>query len=163
MGSDGHAVIASTERPQFLRPHAKGVNTMATDINNVVLVGRLVRDGELRYSANGNAICNFSIAVNRRVKKGDQWSDEASFLDLALFGKTAESLNKYLVKGTQVAIQGSLEQQRWSKDGQNFSKVAVHVDSVQLLGGGQSARLASGGEGGPDAYEDDIPFAPHRM
>lgn len=139
---------------------------MAGDINQVVLVGRLTRDAELRYSASGTAICNFSIAVNRRVKKGDQWSDEVSFFDLALFDKTAENLNKYLVKGAQVAVQGELRQERWEKDGKTMSKLSVHVGNVQLLGGGKSGgqqaperrEPESDGSFDPKAYEDDIPF-----
>jgi single-strand DNA-binding protein len=154
---------------------------MAGDINHVVLVGRVTRDAELRYTAAGTALCNFSIAVNRRVKKGDQWLDEASFFDLTLWDKQAENLNKYLVKGTQVAIQGELRQDRWEKDGQKFSKIQVFVENLQLLG---SARGSSEGRApdqgspstfrppeprnsgapkpaddfDPNAYEDDIPF-----
>ena len=108
---------------------------MAGDVNVVALVGRLTRDAELKYTGSGTAICNFAVAVNRRVKKGDQWADEASFFDLALWDKQAESLNKYLVKGLQVAVQGELRQDRWEKDGQKFSKVQVFVNSIQLLGG----------------------------
>jgi len=157
---------------------------MAGDINQVILVGRITRDAELKYTASGTALCNFSIAVNRRAKKGDQWTDEASFFDLTLWEKQAENLNKYLVKGTQVAVQGELRQDRWEKDGQKFSKVQVFVNNLQLLG---SARGGSGEGRGPDsgasssyrppeptraagpqkpaaddfdphAYEDDIPF-----
>lgn len=143
------------------------------DINSVILIGRITRDAELRYTASGAALSNFSIAVNRRVKKGDQWADEASFFELTLFGKTAENLNKYLLKGGQVAVQGSLKQDRWEKDGQKHSKVGIFVENVQLLGGGkpstqgqqsqpQSQRPATptqpGDEFDPGAYEDDIPF-----
>lgn len=139
------------------------------DLNTLALIGRVTRDAELRYTSTGTALSSFTIAVNRSVKKGDQWTDEASFIDLTVWGKTAENLNKYLVKGTQVAVQGSLEQQRWEKDGQKFSKLAVHVDSVQLIGGkressGSTSQPQSGPpptrEGGfdPHAYEDDIPF-----
>ena len=144
---------------------------MAGDINSVVLVGRCTRDGELRYSASGTAICNFSIAVNRRVKRGDQWSDEASFFDLSLWEKQAENLNKYLVKGTQVAVQGELRQERWDKDGKTMSKVAVHVANVQLLGGGKSGADTNAGskpqreaptnqadDFDPNTYQDDIPW-----
>lgn len=161
---------------------------MAGDINQVILVGRVTRDAELRYTASGSALCNFSVAINRRVKKGEQWTDEASFFDLTLWDKQAENLNKYLVKGTQVAVQGELRQDRWEKDGQKFSKVQVFVSNLQLLG---SARGGSGEGRGPEssysapsrsaepqrsqdrspasqkpaaddfdphAYEDDIPF-----
>lgn len=121
---------------------------MAGDINQVILVGRITRDAELRYTASGSALCNFSIAVNRRVKKGEQWQDEASFFDLTLWEKQAENLNKYLVKGTQVAVQGELRQDRWEKDGQKFSKVQVFVNNLQLLG---SARGGAGEGRGPEA------------
>lgn len=139
---------------------------MATaDINSVVLVGRCTRDAELRFTSSGTAICNFSIAVNRRVKKGDQWTDEASFFDLTLFAKTAENLNKYLTKGTQVAVKGELRQDRWEKDGQKFSKVTVGVEDVQLLGGGRdggqsSPQAPDKPEDRPHSYDDSdrIPF-----
>ena len=143
------------------------------DINSVIIVGRLTRDAELKYTGSGMALCNFSVAVNRRVKKGDQWTDEASFFDLTLFGKTAENLNKHLVKGGQVAVQGSLKQDRWEKDGQRFSKIGIFAENVQLLGGGkqsgqgqsapaQPQRHAEPNHGAddfdPHAYEEDVPF-----
>ncbi len=148
---------------------------MATqDLNMVALIGRLTRDAELRYTTSGSALCNFSIAVNRRVKKGEQWLDEASFLDITLWGKQGENLNKYLLKGGQVAIQGSLKQDRWEKDGAKMSKVSVHVEDIQLLGGkpqggnsgaSEPQRKApskpstpSNDDFDPSAYEDDIPF-----
>lgn len=150
---------------------------MATqDLNMVALIGRLTCDAELRYTASGSALCNFSIAVNRRVKKGEQWLDEASLLDITLWGKQGENLNKYLLKGGQVAIQGSLKQDRWEKDGQKFSKVSVHVEDIQLLGGKpqggntgasepqrsmaspQKPAAQSGDDFDPSAYEDDIQF-----
>lgn len=121
------------------------------DINSVVIVGRITRDSELRYTANGGALCNFCIASNRSVKKGDQWADEASFFDLTLWGKQAEGLNKYLIKGTQVAIKGSLKQERWTKDGENKSKLAIHVEDIQLIGG----RREGGSTSNSDQLERD--------
>ena len=73
-----------------------------TDNNVVSINGRLVRDAELRFSTSGAAVLRFSIAVNRSVKKGDKWEDEASFFDCTMFGKMAESVSKYLNKGKQV-------------------------------------------------------------
>ena len=141
---------------------------MAGDINQVILVGRVTRDAELKYAASGTALCNFSIAVNRRVKKGDQWSDEASFFDLTLWDKQAENLNKYLVKGTQVAAQGELRQDRWEKDGQKMSKIQVFVNNLQLLGGKREGQPEAPQqeapsrkpekEFAPSAYEDSVPF-----
>ena len=106
-----------------------------TDMNSVVLIGRLTRDSELKYSTSGNAICSFSLAVNRSVKKGEKWEDEASFFDCTMFGKMAESVNKYLEKGKQVSIVGELVQNRWENDGQKHSKVEIIVNKLQLLGG----------------------------
>jgi single-strand DNA-binding protein len=112
------------------------------DINHVVLVGRLTRDAELKYTTTGFPISTFSLAINRRRKNGDQWVDEAHYFDVELFGKTAESLKPYLTKGKQIAVDGELRQDRWEKDGQKNSKVMIAATNVQLLGGG------SGGSGG---------------
>lgn len=134
---------------------------MAGDINTVTLVGRITRDAEIKYTASGTAKAEFSIAVNRRVKKGEQWSDEASFLDLTLWDKQAENLAKHLLKGTQVAVLGELRQDRWEKDGKKQSKIYVHVNGIQLLGGGKREGSAPAPESQdtPDAeYHDDIPF-----
>jgi single-strand DNA-binding protein len=108
------------------------------DLNQVVLIGRLTRDAELKYTAGGQAVCKFSIAVNRRKKVGDQWEDEASFFDIVLWGKQGESLQTYLVKGKMIGVTGELRQDRWQQDGQNRSKIEVIANYIQLLGGGSS-------------------------
>lgn len=108
---------------------------MAADINHIVIIGRLTRDADLKYTSGGFAVSNFSIAVNRRRKNGDQWIEEASFFEINLYGKSAESLKPYLVKGKQVAIDGELRQDRWEQDGQPRSKVVIVANNVQLLGG----------------------------
>lgn len=113
------------------------------DVNTVVLVGNLTRDIEVRYANSGVAIGKSSIAINRRRKNGDQWIDEANFFDFTILGKTAEALRPYLVRGKQVAIQGSLVQDRWEKDGQKFSRVYVLADNVQLCGG-RGGNVSSG-------------------
>lgn len=129
---------------------------MATDLNHVVLVGRLTagvdenrRNGQPRfaYIGNGQAKADLSIAVNRSRKNGEQWIEEANFFDVTVWGKTAENLKPYLTKGKQIAIDGYLKQDRWEKDGQSFSKVTIVANNVQLLGGrsdgGQSMDGAS--------------------
>jgi single-strand DNA-binding protein len=142
------------------------------DINHVVLVGRLTRDAELKYTPGGLAVCNLGLAVNRRVKQGDQWADEANFFDVTLFGKLGESIKQYLVKGKQVAIEGELRQDRWEKDGQKHSKVFIVANNVMLLGGGKGGPAEGGGfkneaapgsagatpKAGGEQFEDDIPF-----
>jgi single-strand DNA-binding protein len=110
------------------------------DVNHAILIGRLTRDAELKYTTGGFPVSNFSIAINRRRKNGDQWVDEVHYFSITLFGKTAESLKPYLVKGKQVAVDGELRQDRWEQDGQTRSKVYIAANNVQLLGGnnGQS-------------------------
>jgi len=105
------------------------------DLNHVVLIGRLTRDAELKSIASGQAVCKFSIAVNRRRKNGDQWEDEANFFDIVIWGRQGESLHQYLVKGKMVAVDGELRQDRWQQDGQNRSKVEIVANNLQLLGG----------------------------
>ncbi|MGO9309203.1 MAG: single-stranded DNA-binding protein [Spirochaetia bacterium] len=142
------------------------------DINRVVLVGRLTRNAELKYTNNGSAVSKFGLAINQRRKKDDQWVEEAHFFDIVLWGKTAESLNQYLVKGKQVGIEGQLRQNRWEQDGQARSKVEIFATNVMLLGSGSGGRQGQGApadpgasrsepaEGAPpaDNFEDDIPF-----
>jgi single-strand DNA-binding protein len=117
------------------------------DLNHVMLIGRLTRDADYKVLPSGQAVCNFSIAVNRRKKVGDNWEDEANYFDIVLWGKQADSLNRYLVKGKQVGIDGELRQDRWQQDGQNRSKVVISANNVQLLGGSASTGGAPGGGG----------------
>jgi single-strand DNA-binding protein len=120
------------------------------DLNHVVLIGRLTRDAELKSIASGQAVCKFSIAVNRRRKNGDQWEDEPNFFDIVVWGRQGESLHQYLVKGKMVGVDGELRQDRWQQDGQNRSKVEVVANYLQLLGGnpGSGGANSSGGNSG---------------
>ncbi|HZK20158.1 MAG TPA: single-stranded DNA-binding protein [Treponemataceae bacterium] len=113
------------------------------DVNHVVLIGRLTRDAELKYTSNGFPVSNFSLAINRRRKNGDQWQDEVHFFDVTLFGKIAESLKPYLLKGKQIGVDGELRQDRWEQDGQSRSKVFIVANNVQLLGGTSSQNAGS--------------------
>ena len=137
------------------------------DMNKWIGIGRLTRDATLTYTSGGMAICKFAIAVNARVKQGESWADEASFFDVTVFGKSAESIYQYLVKGKQVAIDGRLKQDRWEKDGQTHSRVVINADNVQLLGGGnqqaapanQASQTSSAQDDGvPPDFVSDIPF-----
>ena len=146
------------------------------DLNHVVLIGRLTRDAELKYTASGQAVCKFSIAVNRRKKVGEQWEDEPNFFDIVLWGRQGESLHPYLMKGKMVGVDGELRQDRWQQDGQNRSKVEIVASFLQLLGGGsagggqqdrqnQGSAAPAPSEGASysaaskdDGFADDIPF-----
>jgi single-strand DNA-binding protein len=146
--------------------------------NRVILVGNLTRDPELRYIPSGTAVSDVGLAVNDRVKRGDQWVDEATFVDITLWGRTAEIANEYLSKGSPVLIEGRLKLDRWEKDGQKHSKLKVIGERMQMLGGrgegGGGGRSRSQGrdESGGGSYDeseqysnvgapppsDDIPF-----
>ena len=102
--------------------------------NRVILVGNLTRDPELRYIPSGTAVTDIGLAVNDRVKRGDQWVDEATFVDVTLWGRTAEIANEYLSKGSPVLIEGRLKLDRWEKDGQKHSKLKVVGERLQMLG-----------------------------
>lgn len=124
-----------------------------SDINSVVIVGRLTRDAELRYLNSGTAVASISIAVNRSKKDGDQWISEANFFDVSYFGKGAEGIKPYLTKGTQIAVQGSLRQDRWEKDGQKFSRVNILADSIELLGSRSSSSQNNGNSDSFGGYQ----------
>lgn len=127
---------------------------MSQDLNSVFIIGRLTRDAELKFTASGQPLCNFAIAVNRRVKKGEEWAEEASFFDVTLWGKSGEALNQYLLKGKQVALTGELKQDRWTdNEGAARSKVVISAQNIQLLGGGAQS---SGGSQG--VAKEEIPW-----
>ena len=143
------------------------------DINNVVLVGRLTGDAELKYTSSGQAVCKFSIAINRRRKNGEQWEDEVNFFEVVLWGRQGEALNQYLLKGKSIGVEGELRQDRWEQDGKKRSRVEIVANNIQLLGGApgggsggySSGGNASGGNSGSneqppsdDGFADDIPF-----
>lgn len=117
------------------------------DMSIAVLVGRLTRDAELKYTSSGLAICKFGLAVSVRQKKGDQWVDEPNFYNVVVWGKDGERLNQYLTKGKLVAVEGNLRQDKWEQDGVQRMAVEVSANSVALLGSAQGgAREASPGE-----------------
>lgn len=115
------------------------------DVNHVTLIGRLTRDADLKYTSSGMAVCKFAIAVNKRRKNGDQWVEEANFFDIVLWGRSGESLNQYLVKGKQIAVEGELRQNRWEQDGQARSKIEIVATNIQLLGGNAGIQNGTGG------------------
>lgn len=141
---------------------------MGNDLNNWTGIGRLVRDMEMKYTSGGMAIGTFSIAIGKRVKKGDSWEDYTSFFDCKCFGKTAENLNQYMVKGKQVAITGELNQDRWQKDGETKSRIIINCNSIQLLGikedhapakqySAPSKQASAPRDSAPPEFDDDIP------
>ena len=115
--------------------------------NRVVLVGNLTRDVELRRTPQGTAVTDIGLAVNERIKRNDEWVDEANFFDITLWGRTAEVASEYLAKGSSVLIEGRLKYETWSQeDGSKRSKVKVVGEKMQMLGGrGGGSQGGSGG------------------
>lgn len=128
--------------------------------NRVVLMGNLTRDVELRYITSGTAVADVGLAVNDREKKGTEWVDVVSFFDLTMWGKTAETLEKYCGKGSSILVEGTLKQETWEKDGQKRSKVKVVVDKMQMVGGKRDESAQPIARTGDAVYvaDDEAPF-----
>lgn len=107
---------------------------MASDLNNIMLIGRLTKDPESKYLPSGSAVVEFSIANNYYMSSKN--STEVNYFDIVAFGKMAETVAKYLTKGKQVAISGTLRQDRWQDKDTNAprSKVRIIMQSMQMLG-----------------------------
>lgn len=126
--------------------------------NKVILVGNLTRDVELRYLPSGSALAKLGLAVNRRFKRQDgSQGDEVCYIDVNLFGRTAEVANQYLKKGSSVLIEGRLVLESWTDNtGQKRSKHSITAENMQMLGsrseGGNYGN--SGGYGG-NSYPND--------
>ena len=103
--------------------------------NRVVLLGNVTRDPELRYIANGTAVTDIGLAVNdRRKTPSGEWVEETKFVDVTLWGRTAEVAGEYVTKGAPLLIEGRLKLDTWEKDGKKNSKLRVVGERMQLLG-----------------------------
>jgi single-strand DNA-binding protein len=162
---------------------------MGASYNRVILIGNVTRDIEIKYLQSGMAVTELGLAVNdRRKNQQGEWVDETTFVDVTLWGRTAEVAGEYLSKGSPVFIEGRLKLDQWESEGQKRSKLRVVGEKLQLIGakggggggeggggGGRSSNRPSGsyarggGDDGPaptrsspppqmDHVEDDIPF-----
>jgi single-strand DNA-binding protein len=140
-----------------------------SDLNRVTLIGRLARDGELKYTNGGTAVLNFSIAVGKSIPPkdgGTEWKTQTSFFDAVLFGQTAERKKGMMTKGRQVAIDGELQQDKWEHEGTMHYRVKVICSSIQILAlpkgqeerGPQASAEGAPAQGAGADFEDDIPF-----
>jgi len=109
---------------------------MASDLNRVILVGRLTRDPELRYTPSGMAVASFSLANNRSYSTGGEKKDQVSYFDCVAWSKMGEIITEYCKKGKQIAVEGRIQQRRWDdQDGNKKTKVEIVVENFQFLGG----------------------------
>jgi len=153
--------------------------------NKVILVGNLTRDPELRYTPKGTAVAKIGLAVNRVwTNEAGEKKEEVTFVDVEVFGRTAENVGQYMRKGSPILIDGRLRLDQWDdkQTGQKRSKLGVVAETVQFLGSprGDSGGNRSGeGSGeaaprsrpsptsaapgapaadGPPPEDDDVPF-----
>ena len=101
----------------------------------MVISNDLTRDPELRQTANGFPVLGFGVAVNDRRKNQQtgEWEDYPNFIDCTMFGARAESVSRFLSKGSKVAIEGKLRWSQWERDGQKRSKIEVVVDEIEFM------------------------------
>jgi single-strand DNA-binding protein len=118
---------------------------MARSFNQVVLMGNLTRDPELRATPNGQQVCSFSLALNRSYKGADgNWQEATDYIDVVAWGPLGERVAQYLSKGRPCLVNGRLQSRSWETDGQKRSKVEVVAQDVTFLGGAGEGVGASG-------------------
>lgn len=119
---------------------------MARSFNQVVLMGNLTRDPELRQTPNGQNVCSFSLALNRSYKGADgNWQEATDYIDVVAWGPLGERVAQYLSKGRPCLVNGRLQSRSWEQEGQKRSKVEVVAQDVTFLGGGEGGQGGSGG------------------
>jgi len=109
---------------------------MARSVNQVILLGNLTRDPELRQTPNGQSVVSFSLALNRAYKdQSGEWQEATDYIDVVAWGPLAERVSQYLTKGRRALVQGRLQSRSWEQDGQKRSKVEVLANDVTFLDG----------------------------
>lgn len=122
---------------------------MARSFNQVILMGNLTRDPELRNTPSGQAVCSFSLALNRSYKGADgNWQEATDYIDIVAWGPLGERVSQYLSKGRPCLVNGRLQSRSWEQDGQKRSKVEVVAQDVTFLGGPGEGGASGGGNGG---------------
>jgi single-strand DNA-binding protein len=150
---------------------------MASDLNRVILIGRLTRDPELRYTPSGTAVASFSLANNRSYAVTGEKKDQVSYFDCVAWAKLGEIITEYCKKGHRIAVDGRLQQSRWDdQDGKKRAKVEIVIENFLFLTGkGQGDEYSADYSGTSDQgfepakgktgsfddnpfTDDDIPF-----
>ena len=134
--------------------------------NRVILMGNITTEIELRSTQGGTAVCDVSLAVNdRRKNQAGEWVEDTTFVDVTLWGRTAEVAAEYLGKGSPVLIEGRLKLDTWEADGQKRSKLKVVGERMQMIGSKPKAKATASTvvsdenvAAAAGANGDDIPF-----
>src|SRR5436190_16744994 len=135
---------------------------MARSFNQVILMGNLTRDPELRTTPNGTNVCSFSLALNRSYKSASgDWQEATDYIDIVAWGPLGERVAQYLTKGRPALVSGRLQSRSWEQDGQKRSKVEVVANDVTFLG---SPGGGGGGQAAPanDGIDQSAPPKPSR-
>lgn len=130
-------------------------------MNQIILIGRLTKDPELKYTSSGIAVCSFTLAVNRPfAKEGDQ---QADFITIQTWRKLAENCAKYLSKGRQVGVNGRLQIRSYDgNDGERHWMTEVVADNVEFLSDGQKREKQSNNSGW-DGLSEEVEFDPNEI
>lgn len=127
-------------------------------MNNVVLIGRLTRDPEMRYTTGANqmAVTTFTLAIDRPARAGQE--KQTDFIRVTVFGRQAENCDRYLAKGRQAAVQGRIQTGSYTnKDGQTVYTTDIVANNVEFLGGGQGRNDGQGGGSYQNQYQQPAP------
>jgi single-strand DNA-binding protein len=110
------------------------------NLNKTFLMGNLTRDPELRHTAAGNSVCNFSVAVNRTYRQNDELKKDVQFFNIVAWNKIGENCSKYLAKGRPVLVEGRLQNRSYkTDDGQKRYITEIVADNVQFLSSGRQS------------------------
>ncbi len=139
---------------------------MARSVNQVMLMGNLTRDPEVRQTPNGQSVCSFGLALNRSFKGSDgQWQEATDFVDIVAWAQLGERVAQYVHKGSRVLVQGRLQYRSWEQDGQKRSKLEVIAGDVTFLDGRgdgeggsapSSTQTSAGSKSAPTKKQDDV-------
>jgi single-strand DNA-binding protein len=128
---------------------------MARSFNQVILMGNLTRDPELRQTPNGQNVCSFSLALNRSYKGADgNWQEATDYVDVVAWGPLGERVAQYLSKGRPCLVNGRLQSRNWEQEGQKRTKIEVVAQDVTFLGGAGAEGGTSGGYQGSSSPSD---------
>ncbi len=133
------------------------------NINRVFIAGRITQTPEIRYTPNGSAVCEFSMATNRKYKSGDETKEETCFHSVVAWGKTAEIIAHHFQKGSEIYIEGRQQQDTWvdKESGKNRSKIKVVAENFQFVGPKTSQDAGSQTTGAPPPqYQQSAPPPP---
>ena len=130
------------------------------DYCKIILSGRLTHDPELRYTSGGSAVASFSVAINRKFRKGDtgELTDAVTFLPVRVFGKSAENAAQYLGKGRAVLVDGEIRSSEWTDKDSGQGRSMLYVASQRIVYLGKANGKASAGEVPDEAADSDVPF-----